>query len=268
MRIPVLLPAVALASLLCACSSRVTTEPGGMGGAAGASGAGGAGGATGSGGGGSGGEGGWTECSSPDGFRICGGPAACPTDGDCVVCFDEELALAGGVSTCATPAMIEFGVHVCYLCPDGDICVSFHGEPADGCAPFNLGVLYAQAGAADNVSYADAGSFTGEPLPEPTTCPVIDGVTICGGHCGGCVPGSVCTGRSPLHPYGMCLPKPGTLSCELGTLGCTEPGEACFVYTVDPEAQPWADQNGYCLPLAACQAAASNLPGGGTCVDF
>jgi hypothetical protein len=39
----------------------------------------------------------------------------------------------------------------------------------------------------------------------------------------------------------------------------------CFIFAVEPEAQPIANQYGICLPVSKCQALATQLPGGGTC---
>jgi hypothetical protein len=131
------------------------------------------------------------------------------------------------------------------------------------CAPFDLGVLYAKAGYAERVRYADWGLFTGEPLPEPTSCPSVEGVLLCGGNCGGCPPETTCTGRSPLHPYGICAPADDCSPPEGQWCG---PGLGCFIWTVEPEAQALADRLGYCYPLATCEKMAAGVPGGGKCV--
>jgi hypothetical protein len=41
----------------------------------------------------------------------------------------------------------------------------------------------------------------------------------------------------------------------------------CFVHSSAPETTDFAQQNGVCLPEEACLAAATELPGGGACVD-
>lgn len=131
------------------------------------------------------------------------------------------------------------------------------------CMPYNIGVLFANAGYADWVRYADFGLFTGEPIPAPTSCPTIEGVPLCGGNCGGCPPETVCTGRSRLHPYGICAPID---TCDPEYDDWCGAGRGCFMWIVEPEAQALADQKGYCYPLAICQKMAAEVPGGGKCV--
>ena len=56
-----------------------------------------------------------------------------------------------------------------------------------------------------------------------------------------------------------------TQSCTRQGLPCKKAGTGCFLYAVEPSAQPLADGNGYCLPIDQCQAMATSWPGGGTC---
>jgi hypothetical protein len=125
-------------------------------------------------------------------------------------------------------------------------------------------VLIAQQGGAAQLRYADWGLWTGDPLPEPDVCPTLPGVSICGGNCGGCPAGQHCTGRSPLHPYGVCFPDELT-SCAKDTDPC-DGDKACFFFTVEAEAMEVSYDHGYCLPLETCLATAENLPGGGECI--
>ena len=134
-------------------------------------------------------------------------------------------------------------------------------------APFNAGIIVANHGQGDRVGYADRGVWTGDPLPLPKTCPAIPDVPTCGGFCGGCPVGEICTGRSPLHPYGICVPETaGICSRVAGVNGdkCSV-SDGCFIFSVEPEHQKVADATGFCLPLAECQAIAAKLPGGGRC---
>jgi hypothetical protein len=241
--------------LLPACEYIVVDGSLGVGAAPASSGQGGAGGKA------EGGATGWPECSTPSGYIICGGDFECPLDSaECVYCLDRRLAQTGGVSICVNSAP-DFTQ--CYRCPDGELCVQYTQlRKFLYCAPGEVGLLFGAAGAPEQVRYADYGMFTGDPLPEPTTCPAVSGFTLCGGACGGCPAGSVCTGRSPLHPYSLCVPEiPGC-----GVARACSGGDGCFVFRVEPEAQPLADELGYCLPLSECMAAAENLPGGGFCV--
>ncbi len=207
--------------------------------------------------GGAGGGSQWTNCTSPDGFAICGGPAHCGVGGICLGCSDEKMAEKGEVTACFTQAWANQQNYIsCYLCDDGNLCPRYSYKGGYNCGPFSMGVLFAKAGAADRVRYADFGLWTGKPIPEPDSCPKL-GIALCGGKCGGCPTGKICTGRSPLHPYSVCIPdyvKP--------CIGWCNSGYSCFSYLVEPESQAVADENGYCLEINECQALAAKLPGG------
>jgi hypothetical protein len=208
----------------------------------------------------------WTQCSSPHGVAVCNGPASCPNVGPTCPggCFGHSKDY---LAACAD-FLKGMGYRSCNdQCPDGTICVQSSGPGLDpfDCAPFELGVLYSKNDAGDRVRYADMGTWTGEPLPEPSTCPAVDGIRICGGNCGGCPPGNECTGRSPLHPYGFCAPRAPTPGCVPAKSACNDTGHSCFAFKVQPEAQARANLYGICLPDALCQALAQRLPGGGTC---
>jgi len=164
------------------------------------------------------------------------------------------------------------------MVPDGAILYAYPGllDEIDFVIsfwiPFSAGQFLAARGEAARLAYADRGSWTGEPLPLPTECPVVDGLQLCGGRCGGCPDGEGCTGRSPLHPWGLCIPEReigdqhAVCSARKGSTGC-EWGSSCFVFTVDAAHQGIADSKGLCLPRALCDAAAAGLPGGGRCVE-
>ncbi len=212
---------------------------------------------------------GWTQCSAPDGLRLCKGAHDCPSGKDCP-CYGADDA---GPGMCAVwfdqGDNGRYAGDGCPLCRDGDICAAWYGGPyiAFYCAPYQAGILYAQNGAPDRVRYADLGLWTGDPLPLPTTCPDL-GFPICGGNCGGC-PSGICAGRSPLHPYGLCVPLhlPGgdPNVCGVGSGGACPSGWGCFTYKVQAAAQKVADQQAFCLPTDYCKNAAANLPGGGKC---
>lgn len=153
-------------------------------------------------------------------------------------------------------------------CADGEILAEFTSSLAYFlCVDPEVGQLMANAGYPERVRYADWGLWTGAPLPEPGTCPTVDGFTICGGTCGGCPEGRVCTGRSPLHPYGICVTAPlsgNATYCGDDKNHC-DPGQSCFRFTVEPDAQALADLHGWCFGPDECNAIAAGLPGGGTC---
>lgn len=130
-------------------------------------------------------EAGWTQCSSPSGYAVCYGPSDCSNsqaNGGCQGCANiPQTAVVG----CINDALVAYGqaADPCsWPCADGSICVAWYSA-ADAasndtffCAPYNLGVLFAQNGGADRVRYVDMGLWTGDPLPEPKTCPTVPGV--------------------------------------------------------------------------------------------
>jgi hypothetical protein len=186
---------------------------------------------------------------------VCHGPSQCPGGGDavCVVCGDDALHYPDeGVSVCGNQAWAAFNGSDCgRSCTDGSICVKeFSGGASYFCAPFDLGILFAQNGGGDRVRYADMGLWTGAPLPEPSTCPAIAAPQLCGANCGPCPPGETCTGRSPKHPYGFCGPR-SYEACAVSPHSCGDPGSGCMTYTVEPQAQMLANQWGICRETEA-----------------
>jgi hypothetical protein len=152
----------------------------------------------------------------------------------------------------------------CLLTPDGDICVYDFLY-----APYDLGTLMSKNGGAADVTYADHGAWTGAPLPAPAACPVESGFSLCGPHCAPCPSGGSCTGRSPLHPYGICVPTDVATTaskCFTGFTGCAlDDGGAggCLRWLVEPSAQNEADDFSFCMPLATCETIADGYPDGG-----
>lgn len=235
----------------------------------------------GGGGGGSGGtpladagaDAGWTPCSAP-GITLCRGPNDCPADLDTCGCIIGDAGIVSSdasVGVCMTsPVFHDYLGSGCNWCADGELCADWFGWDDLGgwdCAPWEVGVLYAQNGAPELVRYADRARFTGDPLPAPATCPNL-GFPICGANCGSCPDGATCTGRSPKHPYGLCV-KPRLTPDRSAVCSTTEPcpsGYGCFIYEVEANAQPVADKIGFCLALEYCQGAAAKLPGGGKCI--
>lgn len=254
---------VLLTLLIGGCGGRTDADGAGVAGAGGTgavpadSGTGGTGGAAGA------TDGGWTDCSTPD-FAVCG--VGCPEGRpDCTVCFPP-------------PTPEKFGICGESLNPD-----ELSNKPADGRVlattkavltaevpslaevAFSGGLFLLQHGQGDRVAYADRGLFTGAPLPEPSACPSLSAGQVCGGLCGGCPVGQICTGRSPLHPFGICVTD------DLNE--CRHPPEknwtcsstkSCFVFTVEAERQALANRTGFCLPKATCESYRT-LPGGGEC---
>lgn len=206
-------------------------------------------------------------CVSSSGYAICGGPRGCfppSSQGagtDCWDCSADHLGSRGfDAALCLNAAepTIEWST-----CDDGQIYVEAQIPNGWNPAAFEVGQLFASNGLADRVRYADWSAWDGSVLPAPTTCPQFMGWSICGGTCNPCAAGELCTGRSPGHPYSVCVPSPVS-SCASPNWSCPA-GDGCLLFQVDSVDQPVADANGICVPLSTCQAAATQLPGGAIC---
>jgi hypothetical protein len=205
---------------------------------------------------------GWTQCAAPDGVSICGNDA-CGDPRGCV-CFPAD----SGLELCEDSP--GYGIKLCAPCESDQVCLSIGAtddpSPVWSCEPWNAGELFAINGAASRVRYSDFASWQGPNIQAPPSCAAVaEPVVLCGGACGDCEAGAlVCTGRSPLHPFGWCAISPLAQQCAFGSNTCSS-GNACFTYKVDGDAQAFADANGYCLATDMCDGLAAQLPGGGTC---
>ena len=212
-------------------------------------------------------------CVSPSGYRVCHGPNACPADDTCN-CQDDFFnpnSPNPQLSICESTVANAFNGRGCNeSCADGDVCAivtvsSAHPEVrVYFCVSEELGRLYQANGGADRLRYADWSDWTNAPVPTSPTCPTVSGFGICGGACPTCGLGELCTGRSPLHPYSLCIPD-NNAYCTKAKPGCPA-GQSCFLFTVQADAQSFADAAGYCMPTAACKAAQGGYPGGATCL--
>jgi hypothetical protein len=204
---------------------------------------------------------------------VCGGPNHCPYygcafagtycghAGDCMPDCDHD----GFVGPCIGSESLAQASAMSIGCGDGGIYAGLGDSEPALCLAATYGGIYCDNDAGNELRYADYSSYTcGTPPPETTSCPTLSGVELCGAACGGCLDSSnVCTGRSPLHPYGVCIPK-SPRACSTGCLA----GEKCFRFTVSPADQTVADAHGLCLPGTLCDALAAGLPGGGACASL
>lgn len=241
--------------------------------------------------GGSNGDGGWTQCTAPGGDAICGTantPCASETANNpvCKGCAESLLFpdADGSVGVC-NGVVIDNVSNAPYFCPDGYVLVANpaylynapggpngpNGPPVgqnySSCVHFDIAQLYAKNGWARAARYTDFSHFTGAPLPVSASCPQVSGIQLCGGPCGdSCPAGTRCTGRSPGHPYSVCIPEPDRQFCSSnGANG--DYGVACFAFSVPPEDKDIIKTISYCTPTDWCRKAAANVPGGAQCDD-
>jgi len=217
-----------------------------------------------------------------DDYYVCGGSNGCFVDASATALtltgcaagctsgnpFPEPGSAPGLCVTPATMANKTLG-----QCSDGQIMFNIYSSGWLG-YPFSVGQALADNGATGDVlRYCDWNPWTGDPLPLPTTCPTFSTFAICGGVCGTCNNGDECRGRSPQHPYGLCLPSPPIYcraQCPAGDMGCVLPcpaGMSCAQYidsTDGGEAE--AEYQQFCIPSSSC-AELGQYPGGAECVD-
>lgn len=198
-------------------------------------------------------------------YAVCNGPNACFTgapSSQCEYCSSQWDPTKVGM--CFNTGLSEG------FATDGQLYVEPVPEAVGAWDPypFELGELFADNGATDRVRYADWAEWDGATLPEPTACPTFTNYRVCGGNCNGCMTGETCTGRSPNHPYGICLlngnGRCGALQSDGGYLGCAA-DQVCFTFQSTSSGQATADIEGLCMSTAGCQEALTTYPGGGFC---
>jgi hypothetical protein len=219
-------------------------------------------------------------CDLVHGISVCGGPNNCPVDGcwaiglACGSVVNHGPSPVGPLGPCVSQSDAESEHSGDHDCPDGNILAESPGfsagaDPALGlewCLPFDYGSLFCSNGGTSLLRYTDhsSGFDCSTPLPNPPTCPTVSGFQLCGPACGACSPGSVCTGRSPLHPFGLCLPNPYKPCLPGNHMNCNN-AQVCLSFKVDAQDQAVADHFGVCVDKIACAAMAAGYPGGVVC---
>jgi hypothetical protein len=219
-----------------------------------------------------GGDAGWTPCSSPDGYMVCGGANNCNAN---TACAQYCASTGTELEPCGNYTVGTSSSYECdnAPCPDGALCLLIDGTaPTDvplagQCVADEIGQLFHLNGADSRLLYMDYSFYDGSPLPSPTACPNVTGLTLCGGACGNTCPSDAihtCVGRSPKHPYSLCLATNG------GGFGCTTSDQSacktygtnnglsvgCLFFTDASASQPNGDAHGICIDQPTCNAAA------------
>jgi hypothetical protein len=226
-------------------------------------------------------------CASADGVRLCGDgcpplPAPeCPGFG-CTPTLDRTGDVPSGAGVCwaDVPGDAEL---LCNACPDGQVC-AYRSADQLVCVSEDVCAALWDLGATDVCRYADKSAYDHRRLQEPAgACPSFEPSPplegLCGGACGGCENGYRCTGRSPSHPFGMCVytgafdapggvdpcarAPDGTMLQTCGAEG--EPGVSCAIFEDALEDEPAAMAYGVCY--GGCAAVAAVFPGGMTCYN-
>ena len=220
-----------------------------------------------------------TACSGP-GMKLCGGQCgqSCPVD-KCLSTFVDPKATAK-LGICPVTGGAHFESTGCQQCGDGYLCAMltevwstpdpiFDFDLME-CADPGWALMYHLNGRDNLARYSDRSAYTGEPLPQsPVSCPSFPGLRLCGGACGECPTGEKCVGRSPMHPYSLCVRswKPHEGGCRRTPTSCdgTPYDVRCLTFNVDGPSQPVADAYSLCVDRATCEAAALYYPGGAFC---
>ena len=201
----------------------------------------------------------------------CGGCATATNASDAVApigfCVNTSTAMTGSMPICS---VCDTG-HLCYYleaiqippdpysslqCVDVAYCNALHARGFEGACVYLDKTLWS---ATDSIP--------------ATACPA-GGQTLglCGGSCGDCPAGRVCTGRSPTHPFGVCASRKQTNPIATTTLnlcqrsvGCAQ-GDACLVFNTNGHGdQTLANIDGFCLPASQCVSLKPVIPGGIFC---
>jgi hypothetical protein len=221
-------------------------------------------------------------CTAPDGVRLCGHGCAwlaapeCAGLG-CVEAVDRNTGAKTGEGVCMSD-MPDQGKEPCWDCPDGDTCLELQGQGLV-CVPEAVCRALWNTGVRDVCRDADKHAYDGRAIPTWTkSCPspytpLSHYYLMCSGSCGGCTPGASCSGRSPDHPLGVCVPENGQdgspctvqpgVGHDCGALGLDD----CAVYNVPQADESAALEYGFCSTDADCKDLAKLLPGGITCYD-
>lgn len=201
---------------------------------------------------------GFTACTYRT-YQICGYATPCPSS---VAGCEECVGAGGGVGVCdATFSQLD-AQYCDEWCDDGQVCLMQLAL----CVPYPVGYLLERyTSEPPIVALADFSSWSNQPVPSPATCPAFSSFVPCGGPCGYCASGLKCAGRSPLHPFGLCVPYKPDFECSLQTT-CPSPTDGCFIFSVDTAGQSAANVFGRCMPLDECQQIATEYPGGALCI--
>lgn len=227
-------------------------------------------------------------CASADGVRLCGGsddcpwlvPPECPGFG-CTHAPEVTSFAPSNAGVCWSDLAEP---EACVACFDGDVCLQRDAAQLLCVAPTVCEALW-DLGATGVCRYADKSRYDHQHLPVPAgACPGGDATAgvVCGGDCPSCLLSgdafARCVGRSPHHPFGLCVAPfayhgaDAILVCSLDPTGavviaCDSPYHYCGVFETPPEDAPAAQRYGVCVETGACVAAALHLPGGLRCYD-
>jgi len=229
-------------------------------------------------------------CTLPNGVPLCNGTLMCPSPypGSCASfqCVEfankpEEAAPFGICLQQDGTKLLEQArpgdYYRCGVCAsEGALCVSMLSFPRLFCAQPAVCSWLADVGYKDSCWFQDKTPWARDVvIAAPSACPAGGkDAGLCGGPCGACAAGEVCTGRSPSHPFGVCAsPKsaageqnicgrrPGDPP-KLDPKGCAT-GERCLVWSSTDQAL--ADPHGFCVEEKRCTAIKAVIPGGVAC---
>lgn len=220
-------------------------------------------------------------CAFSNGVPKCGAEGcADPSADDCQACVqfysDSKLTSFGACAKLDADKMWgKLGGSVCSFCVRSDlVCARTKYDEPDDLTCINPVVCEAASrdGLPATCRWTDKSTWRPATAIPNVACPAT-GTTLgmCGGACGDCAPGAFCTGRSPVHPLGICVAPTrmgptGTVvnRCKRAT-GCNAATDSCLVFKVEAFEQVEADNHGVCVPTDRCKGLRDGLPGGVAC---
>lgn len=224
------------------------------------------------------------RCSLSDGTPLCG-VAGCPTpsapecEKGCLhFCSesDDPVGCPDRSSFGYCTGFIAKGPRSAGLCDvclrEGDVCARGPWASQLYCVPPEVCLRLEREGQKGACTWQDKSNWSSKSLGIPeVSCPA-DGASLgmCGSHCGACPAEAVCTGRSPLHPVGVCVTrgKAGQPGAPCGTGGFTcSAGNVCMRFKVPSEQSDpkLVEAYGFCVERERCRGLREHLPGGVTC---
>jgi hypothetical protein len=226
------------------------------------------------------------ECAAADGVRLCGGPQGqcpplaapeCPGFG-CTPAIDIASLTVSATGVCWADAPLGAAA-ACTACLDGQVCAQRYDDQLV-CVPPEVCEALWDLGASSVCRYADKSAYDHQKLPSPEgPCPAEAPSTLCGGACGACLASERCTGRSPGHPFGICVQINGNANpspfweCSMDEGGkiltpCPFVKPICGVFDAAAGDLAAARRYGLCFDDAdRCLGLAKTLPGGYLCFD-
>lgn len=223
-----------------------------------------------------------SPCAPVHGLRRCGGVcgASCGPGEKCIdfVSIDTDTFEPG---VCVVPgkpnAFSGTSALECNVCDnETDLCVLtgvLVCVPATLCGSLTPKRPPTPVRPTSPCTYQDKSRWTPTDVIPTPPCPAeATKLGLCGGTCGDCQPEQTCTGRSPVHPFGVCAarkldwPKRVDAPNRCGSGAPCPDGFRCVTHVVgDSGVKFFADYYGFCAEATRCESLVKAFPSGYRC---